>query len=220
MGEVTTATKPIATAAAEVRAGGGVYVYRTRKPGSLFGLLWSRFPVEIPWWMWAAATFAACALNALINGPGSWFFGLAILFCTGRHFAYVGETVSFKDRHGEHINGGGRWTITLRDGRKVPKPGQPWSDLDAKCVLRIPLPRWKWLLRSVETFLILFLFPVYNDRKNRVNPRRIPLRAARRQRQKRERRFAKRGIRANFNISLAHVVTIIAFAVTIWLGGR
>jgi hypothetical protein len=220
MGEMKTVTRlgPFEAkvpAPKEIRNGGGVYVYRTRKPGSLFGLLWSKIG-EPPWWMWPIATLAACLLNGAVNGR--WWFGLAILLCTGRHFAYVGETVSFKDRHGEHINGGGRWTITLRDGRKVPKPGQPWSDLDAKCILRIPLPKWKWLLRTVETGLILFLFPVYNDKKNKGNLRRIPLRAARRQRQKRERRVAKRNLRINFNLSAAHVITAIAFALVMWIG--
>lgn len=182
-----------------VRAGGGVYVYRTRKPFSLFGLLWSKLG-QPPWWMWPIATLAACLLNGWLNG--AWWFGLLILFCTGRHFAYVGETVSFKDRHGEHVNGGGRWK----------RKAQPWADLDAKCIFRLPLPTWKWLLRSIETFLIVFLFPVYNDRKNKGNLRRITLRAAKRQRAKRDKRKTK----INFNMSAAHMIVIIALALTIW----
>jgi hypothetical protein len=77
------------------------------------------------------------------------------------HFAYVGETTSFFHRHLQHMD------------------HQPWTDLEPRVVLRVPLPRWKWLLRSVETVLILALAPVYNHKKNLWNPRRIPLDSAR-----------------------------------------
>lgn len=110
-----------------MKASGGVYVYRTRKPGAVFG-----WPI------------------------------------VGRHFAYVGETTSFHHRHLQHTVGGGRY------GHQA----QPWADLDPVCVLRVPLPRWKWLLHLVETLFILLLWPVYNDRKNHWNPRRIPLQVA------------------------------------------
>lgn len=107
---------------------GGVYVWRTRKPGAIWGL-----PI------------------------------------IGRHFAYVGETTSFSHREAQH------------------RENQPWSDLEPVCVLRIPLPAWKPLLRAVETLLIVLLWPVYNHSKNLWNPRRIDLRTARLMRQARDR---------------------------------
>lgn len=79
-------------------------------------------------------------------------------------------------RIGEHLRGGGRY-------RCRPKP---WTDL-RPTVRVIPLPYWKWLLRSVETLLILILWPVYNQQKNRWNPRRIPIRTAILQREVRDR---------------------------------
>lgn len=105
---------------------GGVYIYRTNKPGAIFG--WPIF---------------------------------------GRHFGYVGETVSFAHRHKQHLD------------------KQPWSDLRPHCY-RIPLPGWKWLLHAVETLLILVLMPVYNHKKNLWNPRRIPLDTARLLRRERD----------------------------------
>lgn len=121
-----------------MRRGGGVYAYRTRKPG-LLGRL-----------------------------------GIPIL---SYHFAYTGETVSFRNRHEQHVRGGGTYGSVAK----------PWSDLDPRCVLRIPLPPWKWLLRSVETLVILMTWPVYNHAKNQWNPRRIPLPAQARQRAMRDR---------------------------------
>ena len=177
-----------------VRAGGGVYVYRTRKPSSLFGMLFR----GVPWYYFAGATVVSVAVCQLVTGM--WWFGLLTLLCTGRHFAYVGETVSFKDRNGEHMSGGGRWK----------RGAAPWSDLDAECVLRIPHPEWKWLLRSTETVLIFFLQPVYNDRKNRINLRRISRPSARRMRLRRD----KRRVRMNFpSVRAAHIIAMIAIYV-------
>lgn len=59
---------------------------------------------------------------------------------------------------------------------------KPWADLKPRLVLFIPLPRWRWLLLTVETLLILVTWPVYNVQKNRWNPRRISSYAARMQR--------------------------------------
>lgn len=89
------------------------------------------------------------------------------------HFGYVGETTSFYHREQQHLYG------LSNHGPCVPAP---WSDLEPRCVLRIPLPPWKWLLRSVETIVILAVWPVYNDKKNRWNPRRISRRMAYRER--------------------------------------
>ena len=100
----------------------------------------------------------------------------------GRHWAYVGETLNLELRHIQHTVGGGRYGTTA----------QPWADLDPRRVLRIPLPPWKWLLRSVETLLILLLWPVYNHSKNLWNPRRIPLQVAKAMRAVRDGR--RRGV--------------------------
>lgn len=181
---MTTITKPI-------RDGGGIYIYRARKPSSLFGLLFR----DLPWYLWPSVTAITCILSELINGM--WWFGLFVLFFTGRHFAYVGETVSFKDRHNEHIYGGGRWK----------KSAAAWSDLDAKCVARIPMPKWKPLLRSTETVLIFFCAPVYNEKKNMLNPRRITRASAKRMRARRNRRTVKLNLP---NVRAAHIVATAA----------
>jgi hypothetical protein len=82
------------------------------------------------------------------------------------HMAYVGESNVIALRIAQHFVGGGKYSTS-------PKP---WADREPYVWLRIPLPPWKWLMRSVETLVILLLWPVYNDRKNRWNPRRISLR--------------------------------------------
>lgn len=104
------------------------------------------------------------------------------------HFVYVGETTSFFHRHRQHMLGGGQYGSVA----------QPWSDLEPRVVLRIPLPPWKWLLHLVETLVILCTWPVYNHAKNRWNPRRIPLRVAAAQRRMRDR------YGYSFNWTMAH----------------
>lgn len=184
--------------AEKIRAGGGVYIYRTRKPSSLLGL--ARLPFR---WLAVGAGVACLALH-FTGGP--WPLGLVLLLMTGRHFAYVGETVSFEKRHGEHMKGGGRWK----------RGAAPWSDLDARCVLRIPHPPWKWLLRSTETFLILILAPVYNEKKNRANLRRITRASARRMRLRRD----KRELKLNFPTPRpAHILVMITVYVVLHVGG-
>lgn len=175
----------------DIRNGGGVYVYRTRKPASLIGKL------RLPEWTAAPAVVAAGAAGELVGLP--WFLTApAGLLITGRHFGYVGETTSFRDRHGQHIG-------NIGSGAKFEKEGKPWADLDPRCVARIPLPRWKWLLRSTETLVMLITWPVYNHKKNLWNIRRIPLVSARRQRFARERRR----IGLSFNFRSAHVVALL-----------
>lgn len=88
------------------------------------------------------------------------------------HFCYVGETISFYHRHLQHVAGGGQFATEQK----------PWADLDPYVAFRIPLPPWKWLLHAVETIVILAVWPVYNDRKNHWNPRRVSLRDQRWQR--------------------------------------
>lgn len=183
---------------ATMRRGGGVYVYRTRKPMSLLGLL------PIPWWAPLSAATAVGGAVAAFHGP--WWIATPLLFTSGRHFGYVGETVSFVDRHAEHTLGGGRWD----------RAAQPWSDLDPRCVVRIPLPGWKPLLRGLESILIFSLAPVYNERGNLWNLRRIPRSTARRQRWARARR---KTLPISWNLRGAHLLVIVTTAIVIHLGG-
>jgi hypothetical protein len=92
------------------------------------------------------------------------------------HWAYVGETNSFYHRDQQHRYGLGRYGTPAKD----------WADRCPYVALRIPLPNWKWLRLSVETLVILALWPVYNVQKNRWNPRRIKPIVARRQRRARD----------------------------------
>jgi hypothetical protein len=182
----------------DVRTGGGVYVYRTRKPSSLIGLLRLRLR-----WL-ALAAVVVGTLLFVFGGP--WFLALLLLFCTGRHFGYVGETVSFRDRHGEHMSGGGRWK----------KGAASWSDLDARCVVRIPLGTNKALLRTVETILITCLMPVYNEKKNKLNPRRIPRPSARRMRKRRDNRAVRLNV---LNFRTGHFVIVTVLGVIMHIQG-
>jgi hypothetical protein len=119
-----------------------------------------------------------------------------------RHWGYVGETLSFDLRHAQHLRGGGRHGTVAKS----------WADLDPR-VYRLPLPGWKWLLRSVELLAILVLWPAYNVKGNRWNPRRIPLPAQRRQRAARDRR----GWCTNFRPWHLVALTVAAFALIWWL---
>lgn len=112
------------------------------------------------------------------------------------HTAYVGETTSFYHRHAQHME------------------RQPWADLNPYVAFRIPLPARKWLLRTVETLLILMLAPVYNHRGNLWNPRRIPLHEARLQRRMRDRRGW------SLNIRIVHLLLIAVTVATLWLVTR
>lgn len=112
-----------------------------------------------------------------------------------RVWGYIGETVSFYLRGKQHL-GLSRFdpaTGLPVQGRRgvgmVQVPAQPWSDLDPVMHLIIPLPWWlcwKWVLRPLETLVILCTWPVYNDAKNRWNPRRITKNVARIQRFQRD----------------------------------
>lgn len=131
----------------------------------------------------------------MYNGPGVyWFrtcrpglFGRVPL--VGRHTAYVGESTHLRSRWGQHVNGSVKYN-------QFPKP---WSSLKPTWYY-IPLPPGKWLRLTVETLLILILWPVYNHQKNLWNPRRIPLKSAKRQRAQRD------AIGWSFNIRWGHVV--------------
>lgn len=103
---------------------------------------------------------------------------------------YVGETVSFYFRAKQHMGtsnyaftGGKRTTVAAR------VPAQAWSDLNPVCRKVIKLPWWlcwKWVLRPLETLVIVCTWPIYNDAKNHWNPRRIPKGIAKAQRAARD----------------------------------
>ena len=103
----------------------------------------------------------------------------------GRHTAYVGQTKSFGHRHRQHT------------GRPIAndpyaRAGAMWCDLAPRCY-RIPLPPWRWLLLLVEWLMIKIMFPVYNVKHNKANPRRISQFRALQQRRSRDLQ-AHRGI--------------------------
>lgn len=113
------------------------------------------------------------------------------------HFAYVGETTSFWHRHRQHT------------------AERPWADLEPRVVVRIPLPPWKWLLLSVETLVILLVWPAYNVKKNRWNPRRVPLAVQHRQRMRRDRG----NIRINLRWSTA-LLWLPTLILVVWMVTR
>jgi hypothetical protein len=118
------------------------------------------------------------------------------------HFAYVGESNNIRLRLKQHFQGGGQFDAVAK----------PWSDREPRCVLRIPLPPWKWLLRTVETLAILAVWPVYNHKKNLWNPRRIPLNLALTQRRLRDKRM--------WFPHVNYVHTFALLALLIWLVTR
>lgn len=114
----------------------------------------------------------------------------------GRHNAYVGESNAVQLRRDAHVIGGGKFQAIPKD----------WSDLDPTHYV-LPLPGApKFVLRAVETLLTALFWPVYNDRKNRWNPRRIPLKTAKRQRAQRDL------IGWSFNLRPGHVLLWAVFA--------
>lgn len=104
---------------------------------------------------------------------------------------YVGETVSFYFRSRQHM-GVSHYSDAdpaRRLATAVKVPSQPWSDLNPVMHKVIKLPWWlcwKWVLRPLETLVIFCTWPVYNDAKNRWNPRRIGKGLARAQRNARD----------------------------------
>jgi hypothetical protein len=107
-----------------------------------------------------------------------------------RHTGYVGETVSFYFRSRQHM-GTSHYAdgASKRVGVAVKVASQPWSDLNPKMYRVIRLPWWlcwKWVLRPLETLVILCTWPVYNEAKNKWNPRRMDRTAARMARSRRD----------------------------------
>ncbi|MFL6145594.1 MAG: hypothetical protein ACJ72N_27500 [Labedaea sp.] len=123
------------------------------------------------------------------------------------HWCYVGETTSFYHRDQQHRFGLGQYGGVAKD----------WADLSPYVALRIPLPPWKWLLRSVETLVILALWPVYNVSKNRWNPRRIRPGTARMQRRQRDLGLPVINLRSG---TVALIVLGCAVAAWYWIGSR
>lgn len=119
----------------------------------------------------------------------------------GRHTAYVGMSEHVRFRKGVHLKGSMKYNA-------LPKP---WTDLKPSWYF-IPFPfAPRWVLLWIETVVIALLWPVYNHQKNLWNPRRIPLKAAIRQRGSRD--FCG----WSFNFRYGHVilwVALIGFCVT------
>lgn len=141
------------------------------------------------------------------NGGGVyWFRGrrpglLGRIPLIGRHTLYVGEG-HVRSRYSDHIDGSVKYN-------NMPKP---WAGLKPTWYY-VPLPYWKPLLHTVETLLILLLWPVYNHQKNLWNPRRIPLKAAKRQ-------AAQRAVIGwSFNFRPAHAALWLALAGVLWQKG-
>lgn len=111
---------------------------------------------------------------------------------------YVGETVSFYFRSRQHM-GISHYGQNGKRGLTPERiPAQPWSDLNPRMYKIIPLPWWlcwKWVLRPLETVVIMLTWPVYNDAKNHWNPRRITKSLARAHRLSRDRGTARQVIR-------------------------
>lgn len=158
--------------------------------------------------IYGAATGTLVAASLLAHRPlGRWYrkvrrrSGGVYLWRVDHHRnrarrvnGYVGETVSYHLRARQHMGRdlfvhAAKVTQEIRNNSVA----QPWSDLNPVMHKVIPLPWWlcwKWVLRPLETLVILCTWPIYNDAKNRWNPRRIPKNLAKAQRAAREKRAA------------------------------
>lgn len=140
---------------------------------------------------------------------------------------YVGETVNFYLRSKQHMGlsrfdpATGQVVKSRAPGLAMVKvPAQPWSDLNPVMRRIIKLPWWlcwKWVLRPLETLVVLATWPIYNDAKNHWNPRRIPKDIAKTQRAARD----AGGYAYRTKVVAAHGVRIaiqVAGAVAILVG--
>lgn len=129
-----------------------------------------RGPVRVPLgprWMMPGAVYAYRVRKSHA------LFGLPFI---GRHWGYVGQTRNLTARDGEHLRGGGRYG----------KEPAPWSDLAPRRYILFRLKHCpQWLLNLMELIFIRILMPVYNEKLNRGNPRRISRRRARLHRERR-----------------------------------
>lgn len=131
--------------------------------------------------------------------------GLPII---GRHFGYVGETGSRYHRDRQHIHGGGRYGAVAK----------PWADLAPRCYpLPCLFPRWKWGRKIQEWFWIKLLLPVYNDKHNRSNPRRIKLGRQEAQRWARDAAAKRRWVRwpVDFRVMIGRLIFWAAVLITV-----
>ncbi len=104
---------------------------------------------------------------------------------TLREWGYVGLTNSFARRARDHK---GETAYLQADGTIRAASGKPWMDLDPVVYRVIRLPWWlcwHWVMRPLETLVMLALWPRYNDAKNHWNPRRVALSKAKAQRAER-----------------------------------
>jgi hypothetical protein len=162
--------------------GAGVYLFRTRRPGLL-----GRIPAPV-----SAAIVAVAAL--MIWHYIAWWLMPVALLLSSRHNAYVGLSEHVRFRKGVHLKGSMKYNA-------LPKP---WTDLAPSWYFVPLLLPWGWLLQTVETLGISLLWPVYNHQKNLWNPRRISLKAAKRQRGSRD--FAG----WSFNFTAGHATLWVA----------
>jgi hypothetical protein len=96
----------------------------------------------------------------------------------GWHWGYVGQTRNERARDGEHLSGGGRYG----------KGAAPWSDLKPQRYVLFRMAHCpQWILNLMERIFVYLLWPVYNDKMNRWNPRRISRARARFHRSVRDR---------------------------------
>lgn len=141
---------------------------------------------------------------------------------------YVGETVSFRLREGQHLGLGQNAyrNVYMMAAVQVQvirnqRAAQPWSDLNPRMYRIISLPWWlcwKWVLRPLETLVILATWPVYNDKKNRWNPRRIPIYLAKVQRSRRDHGLSTGWVDTHVlrRVFIALMVTVICMAAYVY----
>jgi hypothetical protein len=99
-----------------------------------------------------------------------------------REWGYVGESVNIAMRDRCHLGTCGHKPKVQHVGAATIVSGRgcyakPWTDLRPVRHTIIRLPWWlgfKWVLRPLETLVILALAPRYNWQKNAWNPRRVP----------------------------------------------
>jgi hypothetical protein len=124
------------------RAPGGVYLFRTRKPGAFYG--WS-----LRW-----ALVGMTAVGALLYALGGWWWLAPLcLLMSGRHSAYVGQTSNYARRLKQHLEGDVRWGAKPKD----------WNDLEPR-FYRLPtlFPRHEIARLIQEWVYVQILLPAYN----------------------------------------------------------
>jgi hypothetical protein len=133
-------------------------------------------------------------------------FGLRWL---SRHFGYGGRTTDPQARHHEHTVGG-------KGGRFGNRPPQPWSDLEPTRYVVFKLKtRTRLTTHLLEVLVIRVLFCVYNDKLNKLNPRKISLRRARVQRVLRD-KFGRSAMAGELFGRYLLVSALVALATIVW----